>query len=114
MPRAEEPDAPRTDPNPGSTSAERTPNAAGTVSTERPIASASSDTLLSVPQATRADLALDERLAVLEREVRDLSQRLRALSEREPERRASTQFHWFWLVFLAGLALAWQILAHLR
>jgi hypothetical protein len=82
---------------------------------ERAATATSSDTLLSVPQATRADLALDERLAAVEREVRDLNQRLVTLTEREPERRGSRpQMHWFWLLFLAGLALAWQILTHLR
>lgn len=120
MPRADESDPPRTDPTPqaaASGSAERTPITAGsTVSTDRPVVpSASSDTLMSAPQATRADLALDERLAVVERNVRELSARLAELSEQKVEDAASAgKFRWFWLVFLAGLAVAWQILAHLR
>jgi hypothetical protein len=120
MPRADESDAPRTDRNPAavsSDSTEHTPNTVGaTVSTDRPIAQTpSSDTLLSAPQATRADLALDERLAAVERTVRDHARQLAELAERRPQQPASSgQIRWFWLVFLAGLALAWQILAHVR
>jgi hypothetical protein len=74
-----------------------------------------SDTLLSAPQITREDLAFDARLSEAEREIRDIQVRLERL-ERTPAQDplTSQKFRWFWLVFLAGLALAWQILARLH
>ena len=120
MTSADEPDSPRTDPNPGTISGERasqTPSVVRAVGSREPMPSASpeSDTLLSAPQVTRDDLAFDERLADCEKQLRELRARLELLEKRPVEAEPSPTFpRWFWLVFLAALALAWQILAHFR
>lgn len=75
-----------------------------------------SDTLLSAPTvASREDLALDDRLAVVERRLDELSRRVDRL-ERLPRasNRPIERGYAFWLIFLAGLAIAWQILALFR
>lgn len=76
----------------------------------------SSDTLLSAPTpATRDELALDNRLSTCERTIEELLIRAERLERRPAEPApAADRSWWFWLVFLAGLALAWQILAQFR
>ncbi len=90
--------------------------ASGARPVTHPETSPVSDTLLSAPTpASREDLALDERLAVAARRLDELSRRVERL-ERLP--RASTRpverGYAFWLIFLAGLAIAWQILELFR
>jgi len=119
-------ESPRTDPNPGLLRGEAQEPAQH--SSVRPagseaagarrdsLAPARSDTLLSAPaQATREDLALEQRLSECERQVSELDARLEALERRPVELQPSaTGFRWFWLVFLAAVALAWQIVSHFR
>jgi hypothetical protein len=120
MTSADEPDSPTTDPNPGVVSGERanqTPSVIRPTDRREPMPSASpeSDTLLSAPQVTREDLAFDERLSSCERQLREMLLRVEDLERRPPEVSPTPSFsRWFWLVFLAALALAWQILAHFR
>ena len=75
-------------------------------------APATSDTLLSAPTLTRADLELEERLSTAERNLSELMLRVERLERRpienvEPGARPT----WIWLAFLAALAIAWQILS---
>lgn len=121
--------APRTDRNPGTLAAEpgRTPGshvrpteeAGVTASGARRTSSnppVGSDTLLSVPApASRDELALDERLSSLERRLDALQSRLELL-ERQGRRGSESpeRGYWVWLLFLAALALAWQLLSLLR
>jgi hypothetical protein len=80
-----------------------------------PSSAPASDTLLSAPQVTREDLAFDKRLLACERELEEVRQRVERLEQRPLETNPAPTFsRWFWLVFLAALALAWQILAHFR
>jgi hypothetical protein len=117
MTSADEPDSPSTDPNPGVSSGERADQTPSATRAREPVPSSApnSDTLLSAPQVTREDLAFDKRLLACERQLEEVRQRLEQLERRplgaEP---APTFSRWFWLVFLAALALAWQILAHFR
>lgn len=120
MTPADESETPRTDPNPGTISGERAdqvPSATRPVDGRWPQAGSgpTSDTLLSAPQPTREDLALDERLSKCELLLGEALSRLEQL-ERRPLATSPgfTPWRWFWLVFLAALALAWQILAHFR
>jgi hypothetical protein len=117
MSGAEDPErdrtGPHTDRNPGALPGDATaaPSGARTRSGEPP---PGSDTLLSVPApATREDL--EHRLAAVERRLEELLVRLEIL-ERLPQApaRSSEPPWWPWLVFLAGLALAWQIFALFR
>ena len=118
-------DPPRTDPNPGTVSAippqleAATPDVSSGARA-RPssptIESDRSDTLLSAPaQASKEDLALDERLSDCERRLEEMNARLETLERRPVElRTAEPRIRWFWLLFLAAVALAWQIVSHLR
>jgi hypothetical protein len=120
MTSADEPDSPSTDPNPGILSGERatqTPNVASSVGPRESMPSAppESNTLLSAPQVTREDLAFDQRLLDCERKLGEVLQRVEQLERKPPESEPAPTFpRWFWLVFLAALALAWQILLHFR
>jgi hypothetical protein len=120
MTSADEPDSPTTDPNPGATSGERadqTPSVTRAVDRREaaPSTSPESDTLLSAPQVTREDLAFDERLSDVERALTEMRLRVERLEQRPVESGEAPGFsRWFWLVFLAALALAWQILVHFR
>jgi hypothetical protein len=113
-------DSPPTDPRPSpaaSDPVDQTPSVVRTAHTA-PTSSVSarqSDTLLSAPPLTREDLELDERLRACERQIEDLKARI-ATIERPPAKFGPPlpSARWFWLVFLAGLALAWQILSHFR
>jgi hypothetical protein len=73
-----------------------------------------SDTLLSVPQPTREDLMLEARISGLEQRMDATIERLARLERRPAHETSPVAPRWFWLAFLAGLALAWQILARLR
>lgn len=75
-----------------------------------------SDTLMSVPtSATKEDLALDQRLAAVERRLDELDARLARVEDRRRDLSPKTERHWgFWLIFLAALAIAWQILGLFR
>lgn len=96
------------------------PSTAPAESSTRPAPSAESqpgtDTLLSVPaSATREDLALDQRLADVERKLEELQLRVSGLETRTKLPSASTDRHWaIWLIFLAVLALAWQIVGQFK
>ena len=120
MTSADEPDSPSTDPNPGMVSGERTdqtPSVTRPVESREPMPSSSpaSDTLLSAPQVTREDLAFDGRLLACERQLEEMRLRVERLEQRPLDPDPAPTFpRWFWLVFLAALALAWQILAHFR
>ena len=105
---------PRTDPSPETAHGS---SAEAVTSATRPLEhKPSSDTLLSVPaSATREDLALEQRLATCERRIHELELRLSDMEARRGGQPARGDRHWaFWLVFLAGLAVAWQIIALLR
>jgi hypothetical protein len=106
---------PRTDPSPetaqGSSSE---PLTSATRLTEPTLGST---TLLSVPaSASREELAMEQRLATCERQMQELESRLAGLeAQRRVEPRARGERHWaFWLIFLLGLALAWQIVGLFR
>jgi hypothetical protein len=120
MTPADESDSPRTDPNPGVVSGPRAnpaPTSAPAVDSAWPRANTgpNSDTLLSAPQATREDLGLDQRLFACERQLAEALSRLEQLERRPTESSPGPAFpRWLWLVFLAALALAWQILVHFR
>ncbi|MDQ2643898.1 MAG: hypothetical protein M3020_08800 [Myxococcota bacterium] len=122
---------PRTDPSPDAVrgasqvlSSEAlptpTPSTIPTESVTRPAPSSESqpgtDTLLSVPaSATREDLALDQRLADVERKLSEVEFRLSSLENRAKAPSAAPDKSWApWLIFLAVLAVAWQILAFFR
>jgi hypothetical protein len=80
-----------------------------------PSSSPASDTLLSATQAAQPDAAFDQRLSFCERQLEEMQQRLELLERRPPDAERAPSFsRWFWLVFLAAVALAWQILSHLR
>jgi len=74
------------------------------------------DTLLSVPaSATRDDLALDQRLADVERKLGEMESRFSSLESRTKLAPAGSEKNWaIWLIFLAVLAVAWQILGFFR
>lgn len=120
MTSADEPDSPTTDPNPGTLSGERTDlthSATRVVERREPIPSASpeSDTLLSAPQVTREDLAFNRRLSDCERQLSEMVLRVERLERKPVEAEPTASLsRWFWLVFLAALALAWQILTRFR
>lgn len=112
----DEASGPRTDRNPGTLGTDAAAVASGARSAKGGDRSPSSDTLLSAPTpATREDLALDERLTLVERKLEEQNFRLESL-EKQPQkpRQASEVSFWPWFVFLAALALAWQILALFR
>ncbi|MFZ5894477.1 MAG: hypothetical protein ACOY0T_25670 [Myxococcota bacterium] len=127
MPPAEE--SPKTDPNPGSTVQSTGSAARASVDETRPRAdetpsvirqmeikpsAPSSDTLLSAPTLTREDLALEERLSTAERNLNELMLRVEQLERRPLSREGDApRLRWIWLLFLAGLALAWQILSRI-
>ncbi len=117
-------DSPRTDPNPGLVAdVGATPDDRSEASGSRevratPISFQASrgDTLLSAPpQATKDDLALDQRLSECERQLAELGVRLKSLERRPVDVSDSAAgIRWFWLLFLAAVALAWQIVSHFR
>lgn len=74
------------------------------------------DTLLSVPaSATREDLALDQRLADVERKLEEMQLRVSSLENRTKLPPSAPERPWaIWLIFLAVLAVAWQILGIFR
>lgn len=117
MSRADERQAPRTDPNPGvfPTSGHGEPAASNARPTEAANRAAPpNDTLLSVPQPTREDLMLEARISSLEQRIESALERVERLEQRPQHDNARLGRHWLWLVFLAGLALGWQILARIR
>jgi hypothetical protein len=75
-----------------------------------------SDTLMSVPtSASKEDLALDQRLAAVERRLDEMETRIGSVESRRRELGPKSERQWvFWLIFLAALAIAWQILALFR
>ncbi len=106
---------PHTQRNPGAEQA-APPPAVSHARPNLPGEAPASDTLLSAPgPATAEELALDQRLSACERRIEELELRLGAVERRpassgvQPDRS-----YWIWLVFLAGLALAWQILTFLK
>lgn len=75
---------------------------------------AGSDTLLSVPNP-EASQDLGERVALAERRLAELERRVAKLENRPAEGRAEQpRSFWPWLVFLAALAVVWQVLALIR
>ena len=116
MPPVEEPDSPSTDPSSGVVTegaADQTPSVIRPLETKSQ--APSSDTLLSAPQLTRQDLELDQRLFQAERGLAELVLRVERL-ERQPSESLPepSRLRWLWLVFLAAIALAWQILGRLQ
>lgn len=113
MPPSEDRDSAAADPSAGTAvpdSAEQTPSVIRPVDPKA--AAPTSDTLMSAPTLTRADLELEERLSVAERTVSELLLRVERLERRPTETaEASARPAWIWLVFLAALAVAWQIVA---
>jgi hypothetical protein len=111
----EERESPATDPS-ASGSATVPESAEQTPSVIRPVelksAPPTSDTLLSAPTLTREDLALEERLSTAERNLSELMLRVERLERRPVELHAEApNLRWIWLLFLAALAIAWQILS---
>jgi hypothetical protein len=117
MSRVDEPEneaaGPHTQRNPGASQTET-----ATASGARPTGSQSptgSDTLLSVPApASREDLAFDERLSACEKKLDELVRRVDALERGQRNTAETPQRYWIWLIFLAALALAWQIISLFR
>jgi hypothetical protein len=104
---------PHTDRNPGTLSPSAPVATESAVSHARPSLSTdtpqSSDTLLSAPLP--AERELEERLTSFERHLAELTFRIETLERRPAAAPASSdRSYWFWLIFLAGLALAWQVL----
>lgn len=77
-----------------------------------------SDTLLSVPAPATGEeegLVGEERLVSYERKLHALTRRVEALEKRSGDRGArGSRAIWMWLVFLAVLAVTWQVLERLR
>ncbi len=74
------------------------------------------DTLMSLPKPTpHDDLPMETRLRQLEDRLETLESRLGEV-ERNRQSSPSTRATpwWFWLLFLVGLAVTWQLLAHLH
>jgi len=73
------------------------------------------DTLMSLPKPEAAGShTLDARVASLETDLKALELRLSLLERgRLPLEKPSLPW-WFWLVFLAGLAITWRLLQGLR
>ncbi|HET9954753.1 MAG TPA: hypothetical protein VFQ61_09615 [Polyangiaceae bacterium] len=119
MAAADPREAPTTDRTPGLTTTGAAASGPREVGREASRASLSpnSDTLLSAPTpATREDFAFDERLSEAERRVAELLLRVEHLERAagRPSQNRPPRALWFWFVFLAGLALAWQILSRFR
>lgn len=116
MPPSEDRDSALADPASSTAapvSAEQTPSVIRPVDPKA--APATSDTLMSAPTLTRADLQLEERLSIAERNLSELMLRVERLERRPLETpEAPTRPTWIWLVFLAALAIAWQIVARLE
>ncbi|HYO97717.1 MAG TPA: hypothetical protein VER33_24580 [Polyangiaceae bacterium] len=123
MAKADEQDSgvggPGTDPNPGTISSPAEP----VVSLTRPrrpaavagMEGSTSDTMLSLPPpAGRDELLIDERLSNLERRTEELLVRLERLEQAPGAVAVSSRASWLWLVFLVGLAVAWQALQYVR
>jgi hypothetical protein len=72
------------------------------------------DTLMSLPKPTpHGELPLETRLRQLEDRLETLESRLAEVErnrEFTPSARATPW--WFWVLFLVGLAVTWQLLAH--
>jgi hypothetical protein len=65
--------------------------------------------------ASREDLAIEQRIAACERRLEELQTRVVGLEERRGQPRTRGERHWaFWVIFLAGLAVAWQIVGLFR
>jgi hypothetical protein len=115
MPPVEERDSPSADPSSGVVTegaADQTPSVIRPLETKS--TPPTSDTLLSASQLTRGDLELNERLLQCERGIGELMLRVERLERRPTESHPEpSRLRWLWLVFLAALALAWQILARL-
>ncbi|SRR5690348_8206976 len=77
---------------------------------------ANPDTLMSLPKPTpHGELPYETRLRQLEDRLETLESRLAEVErsrEFSPSGRATPW--WFWLLFLAGLALTWRLLEHFR
>ena len=74
------------------------------------------DTLMSLPKPTpHAELPFEARLRQLEDRLETLESRV-AEGERTRELGPATRATpwWFWLLFLAGLAVTWRVLEFLR
>ena len=74
------------------------------------------DTLMSLPKPEAAGShTLEGRVATLETDLKALGLRLSLLERgrRSPLEKPSLPW-WFWLVFLAGLAVTWRLLQGLR
>lgn len=111
--RDRESSVPRTQKEPGSATREVRPSEAS--SGERRARSAGTDTLLSLPAPeARDDSALGERLTAAERRIEELATRVVRLEQGGHEQTVTQRPWWLWLVFLAGLAAAWQIVARMR
>jgi len=107
---------PHTQRNPGTKSEEQPSPVESQTRRGRTSDVPSTDTLLSAPApASGEELALEQRLSACERKLDEVLSRLSEL-ERRPLAAAAQpdRSHWVWFVFLAGLALAWQILNLLR
>lgn len=77
---------------------------------------ANPDTLMSLPKPTpHGELPLETRLRQLEDRLETLESRLAEVERNKdfsPSARATPW--WFWLLFLVGLAVTWQLLEHFR
>lgn len=111
--RDRESSVPRTEREPGSATRDVRPSEAS--SGERRARSVGTDTLLSLPAPeARDDSAVVDRLTAAERRLDELAARVVRLEQGGTEQTATPRPWWLWLVFLAGLAAAWQIVARMR
>jgi hypothetical protein len=105
---------PHTDRNPGTDPGEAPQIVSGARPTRSSGPPRGSDTLLSVPAPAARD-ALEERLGQVERKLEELRFRLEKLELHPRPPAAAPEVKWWpWLLFLAALALAWQIVALFR
>jgi hypothetical protein len=74
------------------------------------------DTLMSLPKPTpHGELPLETRLRQLEDRLETLESRLAEVERnREFSPHARVTPWWFWVLFLVGLAVTWQLLARLH
>jgi hypothetical protein len=73
------------------------------------------DTLMSLPKPEAAGAhSLEGRVASLETDLKTLQLRLSLLERGRTSLEKPSLPWWFWLVFLAGLAVTWRLLQGLR
>jgi len=83
---------------------------------EPAVLSEPSDTLLSAGKpADRLEVMLEDRLAVVDQQLRELDQRISVLEQKKSIRiEEPRQKPWLWIVFLIALVVVFQLLRAMR